>query len=43
MKLSVEIDGIHDLILWDTLLDSLAEKWKADVPEIDDEEDEKEE
>ena len=37
MKLSVEINGIHDLILFDTFLDSLAEKWKADVD--DDEED----
>ena len=37
MKLSVEINGIHDLILFDTLLDRLAEKWKPDVPEIDDE------
>ena len=37
MKLSVEINGIHDLILFDTMLDRLAEKWKPDVPEIDDE------
>ena len=35
MKLSVEINGIHDLILFDTLLDSLAYKRKVDV---DDEE-----
>lgn len=37
MKLSFEINGIHDLILFDTLLDSLAYKWKAGVD--DDEED----
>lgn len=37
MKLSVEINNIHDVILFDTLLDRLAEKWKTNVD--DDEED----
>ena len=39
MKLSVEINGIHDLILFDTFLDSLAEKWKADVDDDEEEDD----
>ena len=42
MKLSVEINGIHDLILFDTMLDSLADKWKADVDDEEDEDDDAE-
>lgn len=43
MKVSVEIDNLHDVIMLDMIIDMWKDKWKADEAEAEEDDDDAEE